>query len=52
MVPKAVPIFEKLERALAAMRADQDAVGRAKKLLETYKVAVDKPIPAGLMRPY
>jgi hypothetical protein len=37
--PKAVPIFERLERELAAMRADQDAVGRAKKLLESYSTA-------------
>ena len=35
--PIAVPLFERLERELAAMRADQDAVGRAKKLLESYR---------------
>lgn len=37
--PIAAPIFEKLERELAAMRADQDTVGRAKRLLESYNVA-------------
>jgi hypothetical protein len=43
--PKAVPIFERLERELAAMRADQDAIGRAKKLLESYGA------PGGLNAP-
>jgi hypothetical protein len=33
--PIAVPLFERLERELAAMRADQDAIGRAKRLLES-----------------
>jgi hypothetical protein len=37
--PVAAPIFERLERELAKMRADQDAVGRAKKLLESYSTA-------------
>jgi hypothetical protein len=36
--PIAAPLFERLERELAAMRADQDAVGRAKKLLESYRL--------------
>jgi hypothetical protein len=31
-----VPIFERLERELAAMREAQDTVRRAKRLLETY----------------
>jgi hypothetical protein len=30
------PIFERLERELAAMRQTQDTVGRAKRLLESY----------------
>jgi len=33
------PIFEKLEGELAAMRAGQDAVGRAKRLLDSYRTA-------------
>jgi hypothetical protein len=37
--PMAAPIFERLERELARMRSDQDAVGRAKKLVESYNVA-------------
>lgn len=32
------PLFERLERELAAMRQTQDTVGRAKRLLETYSV--------------
>jgi hypothetical protein len=36
--PIAVPLFEKLERELAVMRADQDAVARAARLLESYKL--------------
>jgi hypothetical protein len=32
--PVLVPLFESLERDLAAMRAEQDAVARAKRLLE------------------
>ncbi len=36
--PVLAPIFERLERELATMKADQDAVGRAKKLLESYRV--------------
>jgi hypothetical protein len=32
--PAVVPLFEKLERELAAMRQTQDTVGRAKRLLE------------------
>jgi hypothetical protein len=35
--PEVSPTFEKLERDLAAMRAGQDAVGRAKRLLESYR---------------
>jgi hypothetical protein len=34
-----VPIFEKLERELAKMKSDQDAIGRAKQLLESYRTA-------------
>lgn len=33
---KRVPLFERLERELAAMRQTVDAVERAKRLLETY----------------
>lgn len=36
--PAVVPLFERLERELAAMRRTEDAVGRAKRLLETYSV--------------
>jgi hypothetical protein len=32
------PIFERLERELVAMRSDQDALSRAKKLLESYRI--------------
>ena len=32
--PIAAPVFERLERELAAMRSTNDAVGRARKLLE------------------
>jgi hypothetical protein len=32
--PVVIPLFERLERDLALMRSDQDAVARAKKLLE------------------
>lgn len=39
--PIAAPIFEKLERELAS---DQDAIGRAKQLLEAYRVAGVKAI--------
>jgi hypothetical protein len=35
----AVPLFEKLERELATMRAKQDAMARASKLLDSYRVA-------------
>jgi hypothetical protein len=34
-----IPLFEQFEHELAAMKADQDAVGRAKKLLEDYRGA-------------
>jgi hypothetical protein len=34
--PIMVPMFERLERELAAMRQTQDTVERAKRLLETY----------------
>lgn len=34
-----VPLFEKLERELEAMRGMQDTVARARKLAESYKVA-------------
>jgi hypothetical protein len=33
-----VPLFEQFERELAVMKADQDTVGRAKKLLKSYKL--------------
>jgi hypothetical protein len=35
--PIVVPLFESLERDLAAMRAEQDTVYRAKRLLDSYK---------------
>jgi hypothetical protein len=35
--PVMVPIFEKLERELEAMRASQDAVGRAMRMIESYR---------------
>jgi len=41
---KAVPIFEKLERELARMKSDQDAIGRAKQLLEANRVAGEKVV--------
>jgi hypothetical protein len=34
--PVVIPLFEKLERELAAMRQTQDTVARARALLETY----------------
>jgi hypothetical protein len=34
-----VPLFEKLERDLEAMRSNQDTITRARKLAESYKVA-------------
>jgi hypothetical protein len=34
--PVLSPLFEKLERDLAAMRQNQDTVERAKRLLESY----------------
>jgi len=34
-----VPIFEKLERELAKMKSDQDAISRGKRLLESYRTA-------------
>jgi hypothetical protein len=37
--PVLAPLFEKLERELEAMRANRDTVGRARQLLESYKVA-------------
>ena len=36
MAPVVVPLFESLERDLAAMRQTQDTVDRAKRLLESY----------------
>jgi hypothetical protein len=36
--PVLAPLFDKLERDLEIMRASQDTVGRAKRLLESYKV--------------
>jgi hypothetical protein len=35
--PVVVPLFERLERELAAMRQTQDTMGRAKRLLESYR---------------
>lgn len=37
--PVMAPVFEKLELELQAARASQDTVGRARQLLETYRVA-------------
>ncbi|KGT77323.1 hypothetical protein MA20_22280 [Bradyrhizobium japonicum] len=34
---KVAPIFNRLERELEAMREKEDTVGRAKRLLETYR---------------
>jgi hypothetical protein len=41
--PVAVPLFERLERELEAMRQPQDTVGRAKRLLEN----LGAPMPRG-----
>jgi hypothetical protein len=35
--PVVVPLFERLERELAAMRQTHDTVERAKRLLESYR---------------
>lgn len=35
--PKAAPLFDRLERELAAARATQDSVARAHALLESYR---------------
>jgi hypothetical protein len=35
--PVVVPLFERMERELAAMRAEQSTVLRAKALLESYR---------------
>jgi hypothetical protein len=35
--PVVIPLFERLERELAAARAEQDTVERAKRLLESYR---------------
>jgi hypothetical protein len=35
--PVMVPMFERLERELAAMRQTQDTVGRARRLLESLR---------------
>jgi hypothetical protein len=37
--PVMAPIFERLEREAEAMRSNQDAAGRAKKLLDAYRTA-------------
>lgn len=37
--PVIAPIFEKLEREAEAMRSSQDAAGRARKLLDSYRNA-------------
>ena len=39
-----VPIFEKLERELAKMKSDQDAIGRAEQLLKAYRVSGGKVV--------
>jgi hypothetical protein len=44
--PALVPIFEKLERELAKMKSDQDAIGRAKQLLEAHRVASGQKVVA------
>jgi hypothetical protein len=36
--PVLAPLFEKLEREFEAMRTSQDTVGRAQRLLESYRV--------------
>jgi hypothetical protein len=39
------PIFEKLEREAEAMRSSQDAAGRARRLLDSYRTAAGvKPV--------
>jgi hypothetical protein len=38
--PVVVPLFERLERELAALRQTQDTVGRAKRLLENLRSSV------------
>jgi hypothetical protein len=35
--PVAIPWFERVERELAAKRAEQDTIARAKRLLESYR---------------
>jgi hypothetical protein len=35
--PVVIPLFESLERDLALMKAEQNAVSRAKRLLESYR---------------
>ena len=47
--PILVPLFESLERDLAAMRAEQDAVARAKQLLESYR---RPPMQRNLLLPF
>lgn len=37
--PVLAPIFERLEREADTMRSHQDAAGRAKRLLDSYRVA-------------
>ena len=37
--PVMAPIFEKLEREAEAMRSSQDAAGRARRLLDSYRTA-------------
>jgi hypothetical protein len=41
--PVVAPIFERLERELQNMRSEQDAVARAKVLLEAYRDRFDQP---------
>ena len=42
--PVVVPLFERLERELAAMRKTQDTVDRAKRLLESYSWPASPPL--------
>lgn len=35
--PVIAPVFERLEREIAGMQSNHDAVGRAKRLLESYR---------------
>jgi hypothetical protein len=43
--PKRVPLFERLERELGAMRQTEDAVERAKRLLENLRSPMQRNLP-------